>query len=371
MRPSGETAAQDSRGGGLLGFRAAFGALWAGAPAAGRARWGAWDFRGMQRSGAKPEHVAWFADDSPGEIACSNRRMTADAQKRFPWTTAPPPHHRWAEFPKDTKARVIPHSAKHSLGASCARRTASRQCRRSTRWIAIPGSKNMNSTAPLTGSHLRTYETIFQHPVSHNLAWHDVHALFRLIGRVDDEANGNLKVTRHGQTLVLHPVRTKDVASVEELMALRHFLERSDLADPTVEQEGHWLLVIDHQAARIFRTELVRGVPVVILPHEPDDYFRHAPDSQDFSRGKEKPEPASFFTSVAKALAAPGKILVFGTGTGSSNEMNQFIAWVATHQPQLARRIVGSLVVDAHHLTEAQLLGKAREFYAAQPKVHA
>ena len=46
----------------------------------GRARWGAWDFRGMQRSGAKPEHVAWFADDSPGEIACSNRRMTADAQ---------------------------------------------------------------------------------------------------------------------------------------------------------------------------------------------------------------------------------------------------------------------------------------------------
>ena len=80
VRPSGESAAQDSRGGGLLGFRAAFAALWAGAPAAGRARWGAWHFHGMQRSGAKPEHVAWFADDSPGEIACSNRRMTADAQ---------------------------------------------------------------------------------------------------------------------------------------------------------------------------------------------------------------------------------------------------------------------------------------------------
>lgn len=229
----------------------------------------------------------------------------------------------------------------------------------------------MNSTAPLTGSHLRTYETIFQHPVSHNLAWRDVYALFRLIGRVDEEANGNFKVTRHGQTLVLHPVRTKDVASVEELMALRHFLERSDLAAPTVEHEGHWLLVIDHHSARIFRTELVGGAPAVILPQEPGDDFRDAPNSQDFSRGKEKPEPNRFFGPVAKALAAPGKILVFGTGTGSGNAMNQFIAWVATHQPELARRIVGARVVDAHHLTESQLLGKAREFYATQPKVDA
>ena len=229
----------------------------------------------------------------------------------------------------------------------------------------------MHSTAPLTGSHLRTYETIFQHPVSHNLAWHDVHALFRLVGRVDEEPNGNLKVTRHGQTLVLHPVRTKDVASVEELMALRHFLERSALAAPTATPEAHWLLVIDHHKARIFRTEMVGGVPAVILPHEPDDFFRHAPNSQDFSRGKEKPEPNSFFGPVAKALHPPGKILVFGTGTGTSNEMDQFIAWVAAHQPELAGRIVGSLVVDAHHLTEPQLLGKAREFYATQSKADA
>jgi len=30
----------------------------------------------------------------------------------------------------------------------------------------------------------------------------------------------------------------------------------------------------------------------------------------------------------------------------------------------LARRIIGSLVMDEHHLTDAQLLAKAREFYA-------
>src|SRR5476651_1840958 len=102
---------------------------------------------------------------------------------------------------------------------------------------------NSTATASLTGSHLRTYDTIFQHPVSHNLGWHDVRALFRHLGQVEQEPNGNLKVTRNGQTLVLHPPRTKDVAETEELMALRHFLERSKAVPPaTNEKATHWLL---------------------------------------------------------------------------------------------------------------------------------
>jgi hypothetical protein len=223
----------------------------------------------------------------------------------------------------------------------------------------------MNSSPPLTGSHLRTYNTIFQHPISHNLAWRDVHALFRQLGRVEDEPNGNLKVTRNGQTLVLHPPRTKDVAETDELMALRHFLQRSETAPPAMnEKETHWLLVIDHHEARIFRSEMHGAVPQQILPHEPDDYFRHAHNSKDFSRGREKPDPNSFFEPVAKALQAAGQILIFGTGTGTSSEMEQFIAWLKLHHPEAAGRIIGSLAVDEHHLTKDQLLAKAREFYA-------
>jgi hypothetical protein len=44
--------------------------------------------------------------------------------------------------------------------------------------------------------------------------------------------------------------------------------------------------------------------------------------------------------------------------------MVQFIAWLKVHHADLAKRIIGSLVVDEHHLTESQLLAKAREFYA-------
>ena len=227
----------------------------------------------------------------------------------------------------------------------------------------------MNSTAQLTGSHLRTYNTIFQHPVSHNLQWHDVQSLFRHIGQVEEETNGNLKVTRNGQAIVLHPPRAKDVAETDEVMGLRHFLERSEIP---VAEEGdkntHWLLVIDHHQARIFRSEIHGTTPELVHPHEPDRYFRHARNSMNLSKGKEKPEPASYFEPVARALHTFGEILIFGTGTGMSSEMDQFVAWAKTHLPILAKRIIGAVVVDEHHLTEPQLLAQAREFFAKPRK---
>jgi hypothetical protein len=224
----------------------------------------------------------------------------------------------------------------------------------------------MTTIASLTGSQLRTYNTVFQHPMSHNLEWLNVRALMGTLGRVEEEPNGNLKVTRNGQVLVLHPPRTKDLTETEELIALRHFLERSETTAAGAKgDEAHWLLVIDHHEARIFRSEIHGAVPQQILPHEPDDYFRHAHHSKDFSRGQEKPDPNSFFEPVVAALQAPGSILIFGTGTGEGSEMEQFVAWSKHHHPELAGRIIGSVVVDEHHLSENQLLAKAREFYAS------
>jgi hypothetical protein len=229
----------------------------------------------------------------------------------------------------------------------------------------------MISTATLTGSHLRTYNTIFQHPVSHNLAWHDVHSLLRHLGSLDEEPNGNLKATRNGQSLVLHVPLTKNVAETEELMALRHFIERSENAPIGVDENAaHWLLVIDHHEARLFRSEMHGAIPQQLLPHAPDEYFRHAQNSQNLSRGKEKHDPNTFFEPVAKALHGAGQLLIFGTGTGKSSEMEQFVVWLNLHHPDLADRIIGTMVVDEHHLTEAQLLAKARKFYAT-PRVPA
>jgi len=225
----------------------------------------------------------------------------------------------------------------------------------------------MTSSAALTGSHLRAYNAIFQHPLSHNLEWHDVYAMLRKLGQIEEQSNGHLRVTRHGQVLVLTPSRTKDVSGADEIMALRHFLERSEKAEAGPQgTDTPWLLVIDHQEALIFRAEMHGAVPQQILPHEPGRYFRHEHHSKDFSRGEEKPEPNSYFKPVAEALQGHGQILVFGSGTGASSEMDQFIAWVKVHRPEVARRIIGSLVVDGHHLSADQLLAKAREFYSSR-----
>jgi hypothetical protein len=219
----------------------------------------------------------------------------------------------------------------------------------------------------LHGSHRRTYETIFQHPLAHNLSWRDVHALLRHLAVVTEETNGNLKVTRAGEVLVLHPARTKEVAEADEMMALRHFLQRSDGPEhpAAAAGAGSALLVIDHHEARLFRSEMMGTVPERIVPYEPEGHFRHAPHSSDFSRGQEKPDPTSFFEPVARALQATASVLIFGTGTGSSSEMVQFTDWLKVHHPELSRRIAGAVVIDEHHLTDGQLLAKAREFYAA------
>ncbi len=222
----------------------------------------------------------------------------------------------------------------------------------------------MKLNSPLSASDRRTYETIFQHPVTHNLEWRLVRSLLGHLAEMTQEPNGNLHFSRNGQSLVLHPEHTKDVAEIEQVMALRHFLKESTVPEVNAAVgTNHWLVVVDHHQTRIFRSEMSGGVPQRISPHEPA-YFRHAHHSKDFSRGQEKPDPNSYFSSIAKALEGAAQILVFGNGTGTGSEMEQFIAWIKSNAPELAKRVIGSRSVDEHHLTDGQLLAGAREFYA-------
>lgn len=220
------------------------------------------------------------------------------------------------------------------------------------------------SRSTITRAHQRTYETIFRHPAAHNLEWRDVRSLLGELADVEEEPNGNLKVTRNGQTLVLHVDRHKDVAQVDELLKIRHFIERSGGVVPQPEPEGAQLLVvIDHREARIYKTVLHGSVPDRIEPFDPHGFGRHLHYVEDDSNGQRKPERKSFYEAVARSLHGAGQILLFGTGTGASSAMLQLIDELKQHHPDVARQIVGSLAVDEHHLTEDALLAKAREFY--------
>jgi hypothetical protein len=140
----------------------------------------------------------------------------------------------------------------------------------------------------------------------------------------------------------------------------------SGTQQPRSEPEGaHLLVVIDHREARIYKTELKGTVPERITPFDPHGFGRYLHSVTDDSNGQRKPERKSFYEAVAKSLKGAGQIVLFGTATGASSAMDQLIGHLKHHHADVAKRIVGSVAVDEHHLTEGQLLARAREYYAA------
>jgi len=222
----------------------------------------------------------------------------------------------------------------------------------------------MNSQ--LSGPHQKTYQHVFQHPMPHNLQWREVWSMLGAIpdAKVSEDDKGNLKVMRNGQTLMLHRPRGKDLADKKELMQVRHFLERSGAPAPQPAPVGtHLLVVIDHREARIYSTELHGTVPQRITPYDPFGFGRDLHYNQDDSNGQRKPERKSFYEAVAKTLHGARQILMFGTGTGASSAMEQLLAELKHFHQDIAKRVVGSIAVDEHHLTDDQLLAKARELF--------
>lgn len=128
----------------------------------------------------------------------------------------------------------------------------------------------------------------------------------------------------------------------------------------------HLLVVIDHHEAKIYRAEVKDAVPQKIEPYDPHGYRTHLHShiSGQSNDGKRHHEPKSYYESVAKTLQGADQIIVFGSGKGEGSAMEQLLANLKTHHPEIAAKIVTSAVVDAHHTTENQLLAQARDFYA-------
>jgi len=218
----------------------------------------------------------------------------------------------------------------------------------------------------MSGTHQTTYKALFQHPAARNLQWHDVRSLLNSIADVEEEHNGNLKFTRHGETLTVHPPKHKDLSDIEELIKIRHFLERSAVPDLATVAEGtHLLVVIDHREARIYQTELHGSVPERIMPYDPDGLHRHLHYVADENNGQRQPELKAFYEAVAQTLRGAEKVLIFGSSTGASSAMENLLVDLKDHHPDLAQKVIGTVIVNEQHMTEDQLLAQARSFYAA------
>ncbi len=223
-------------------------------------------------------------------------------------------------------------------------------------------------TMHLSNAHYKTYERLSTHPMPHNLQWREV---WSMLGSLKDaeaveEPGGSIKVKRNGLTLVLHRPRGKDLADKQELTKVRHFLERSGVIPAPPPAAGtHLLVVIDHREARVYNAELHGTTPQHIVPYDPFGFGRDLHYKQDDSNGQRKPEQKSFYEAVAKTLGNAQQILMFGSGTGASSAMEQLMLDLNKNHPEIAKRVIQTVAVDEHHLTEDQLLAKARELFVA------
>ncbi len=220
-------------------------------------------------------------------------------------------------------------------------------------------------------THQTTYDAILQHPASHNLQWHDVRSMLNSITDVEEEHNGNLRFTRHGETLTIHSPKHKDLDDTHEVMKIRHFLERTAAPEhQTVADGAHLLVIIDHREARIYQTEMHGSVPERIVPYDPDGLRGHLHYVSNEAKGHQRqPELKSFYEAIAQTLRGAEKILIFGSSTGASSAMEHLLVDLNEHHLDIAQKVIGAVIVNQQHMTEDQLLAQARAVYTtAAPK---
>jgi hypothetical protein len=75
----------------------------------------------------------------------------------------------------------------------------------------------------LDGHHRATMEKIFNHPVSHNIQWHDVLSLLRSVALVTEEHDGRYKVTLGPESETFDAPRQHDVDE-QQVIDLRRML---------------------------------------------------------------------------------------------------------------------------------------------------
>ncbi len=220
----------------------------------------------------------------------------------------------------------------------------------------------------LSNPHSKTYNQLFQHPLSHNVEWRDVRALFQALGEVTEEHNGHLEFVVNGHTLNLPQPHDSSVLEADQVILLRHFLEASGQDGITSEAVAKdILIVIDHSEARIFRLEMKDELPEKVVPHDPHGLGKHVHNIHTDISIHQKANRKSFYEGIAKTVEGADRILVFGDGVGSSSEMTLFVEELQHHHPKTAALILGTSTVDLHHQSDGQLLAKARQFMENAP----
>ena len=82
----------------------------------------------------------------------------------------------------------------------------------------------MTEGSELDGHHRATVEKIFNHPVNHNIQWHDVLSLLENVATVKKESDGRYTVTLGSETETFDAPRHHDI-DAQQVVDLRRMLK--------------------------------------------------------------------------------------------------------------------------------------------------
>jgi hypothetical protein len=233
------------------------------------------------------------------------------------------------------------------------------------------GAAASNLHASVTGGDRRTLDTIFRHPLAHNLDWREVVSLFAVIGEAEEKHNGEFAFHAGGEQLLMKKPHHKDLTG-PNVMDLRHFLTRagwSPDAAPTSNAEAapaapSLIVVIDHAGAKVYRIDRAADESHGVTAYDPKHLLHHLErKTHDADRDETWPDDAHFFEQVATAVSAGGEIVVIGHGKGQSNEADHLSAYLQTHHKDTYARVVREIVADLPHLTTPELLELGRHAF--------
>jgi hypothetical protein len=237
----------------------------------------------------------------------------------------------------------------------------------------------------LSSASRMTMDALYQHPLSHNLEWTDVIALFAKLGTVEQKGHNGVAFSIGGEYRRIRQPHGKDLTT-EDVMSFRHMLSRagwSPQASPApvapdvssrdvaaIADLPNLLVVVDHHEARIYHLDLQPAEPLdhVIKPHDPQHFLHHLTHKdQSRERGQRAPEDASFYGRLAEAAASARAIVVIGHGAGHSSAADRLVEFLRLHHPETFAKVTREVVADLSRLTTPQLLVLGRRALSSLP----
>lgn len=227
------------------------------------------------------------------------------------------------------------------------------------------------SDSHLNGHHRKTLASIFRHPASHNVEWHDVLSLLNNLGVVNDRHGGGVEITIGDDRLDLDRPHGKDL-SEDELRDLAAFLtgaglSPADLAPeaPTLVEvdrgDASCIVLIDHHQARLFGLGgegSDPAVPRVLKPDDRDGTRRRLEHRQgnDDNDGGHSQEDDGWYERISVDLKTAGQIVVFSDGKGRSSAGAYLIDYLNRHYPGIGERVVAGERANISHLSDGEIV---------------